>query len=147
MNVPLSKPPVEHISPPGHISSDQGWSRDRTALPGLLSIPILILPLSLPFIALPPSFAPYFLLTLSPFPHPIWNSPGKSTGVGCNSTLQGIFPTQGLNLGLLHCRQILYHLSHQGNPLYSSSLFLPSPPPHVWNCKTERNCHLAVRGV
>ena len=36
--------------------------------------------------------------------------------VGC-SLLQGIFPAQGSNLGLLHCRQILYHLSHQGNDL------------------------------
>ena len=36
-----------------------------------------------------------------------WNSPGKNTGVGSHSFLQGIFPTQGLNLGLLHCMQIL----------------------------------------
>ena len=35
---------------------------------------------------------------------------------GCLSLLQGIFPTQGLNQSLLHCRQILYHLSHQGSP-------------------------------
>ena len=41
-----------------------------------------------------------------------WNSPGKNTGVGCHSLLQGIFPTQGSNLGFLHCRHILYHLSH-----------------------------------
>ena len=34
--------------------------------------------------------------------------PGKSTGVGCHFLLQGVFPTQELNLGLLHCRQILY---------------------------------------
>ena len=34
---------------------------------------------------------------------------------GCHFLLQGIFPTQGLNPGLLHCRQMLYHLSHQGN--------------------------------
>ena len=33
--------------------------------------------------------------------------------MGCHSLLQGIFPTQGSNLGCLHCRQILYHLSHQ----------------------------------
>ena len=45
-----------------------------------------------------------------------WDSPGKNTRVGCHFLLQGIFPTQGLNLGLLHCRQILYHLSHQGSP-------------------------------
>ena len=44
-----------------------------------------------------------------------WDFPGKNTGVGSHSFLQGIFPTQGLNLGLLHCRQILYHLSHQGS--------------------------------
>ena len=36
--------------------------------------------------------------------------------MGCNVLLQGIFPTQGLNPGLLHCRQMLYHVSHQGSP-------------------------------
>ena len=36
------------------------------------------------------------------------DSPGKNTGVRCYALLQGIFKTQGLNLGLLHCRQILY---------------------------------------
>ena len=45
-----------------------------------------------------------------------WNSPGKNTGVGCHFILQGIFPTQGLNPGLLHCRRILYRLSYQGSP-------------------------------
>ena len=68
-------------------------------------------------------------------PHGIysaWNSPGRSTGVGSQSLLQGIFPTQGsnpgllhyrwifptqrLNPGLLHCRWILYQLSHKGSP-------------------------------
>ena len=43
-----------------------------------------------------------------------WDFPGKDTGVGCHFLLQGIFPTQGSNLGLLHCRQILYCPSHQG---------------------------------
>ena len=43
-------------------------------------------------------------------------SPGKNTGVGSHSLLQGIFPTQGLNPRLLHCRQILYSLSHQESP-------------------------------
>ena len=41
-----------------------------------------------------------------------WNSPGKNTGVGSHSFLKGIFPTQGSTLGLLHCKRILYHLSH-----------------------------------
>ena len=45
-----------------------------------------------------------------------WNSPGKNTVVDRHSLLQGIFPTQGSNPGLLHCRQILYYLSHQGSP-------------------------------
>ena len=45
-----------------------------------------------------------------------WNSPGQNTGVGSLSLLQGIFPTQGLNLGLPHWRQILYQLSHKGSP-------------------------------
>ena len=44
----------------------------------------------------------------------LWNSPGNNTGVGCLFFLQGIFLTQGLNLGFLHCRQILYSRSHQG---------------------------------
>ena len=44
------------------------------------------------------------------------DSPGKNTGVGCCALLQGIFPTEGWKPGLLHCRQILYHLSHQGSP-------------------------------
>ena len=46
----------------------------------------------------------------------LWNSPSKNTEVGCHFLLQGIFLTQGLNPDLLHCRQILYHLSHQGSP-------------------------------
>ena len=50
----------------------------------------------------------------SPRLHYPWNSPGKNTGVVSHSLLQGIFLTQGLNPSLLHCRQILYHLSHQG---------------------------------
>ena len=45
-----------------------------------------------------------------------WDSPGKNTGVGAFSSM-GIFPTQGSNPGLLHCRQILYCLSHQESPL------------------------------
>ena len=43
-----------------------------------------------------------------------WNSPVWNTGVGSLSLLQGIFPAQELNRGLLHCRQILYQLSYQG---------------------------------
>ena len=45
-----------------------------------------------------------------------WNFPCKDTGVVCRFLPQGIFPTQGLNVGLLHCRKIPYHLSCQGSP-------------------------------
>ena len=45
-----------------------------------------------------------------------WGSPGKNTGVDCHFLLQGIFQTQGLNPGPLHCRQILYHLSRKESP-------------------------------
>ena len=44
------------------------------------------------------------------------DSPGKNTGGVCHALLQGIFPIQGSNTGLLHCRQTLYHLSYQGSP-------------------------------
>ena len=45
-----------------------------------------------------------------------WNSPGQNIGVGSLSLLQGIFPTQGSNPGLPHCRLILHQLSHEGSP-------------------------------
>ena len=46
------------------------------------------------------------------------DSTGKNTSVGCHFLLQGIFQTQVLNLVLLHCRQIIYHLRHTGNPFW-----------------------------
>ena len=51
-----------------------------------------------------------------------WNSPGQNTGVGSCCLQQGIFPTQGSNPGLPHCRQILYCLSHKGSPLFIYNL-------------------------
>ena len=59
------------------------------------------------------------------WPHGLYsprNSPGQNTGVGSPSLLQWIFLTQGSNRGLPRCRQILYQLSHQGNPVHISSL-------------------------
>ena len=47
----------------------------------------------------------------------LWDSPDKNTGVGHHTLLQGIFPTQGSNPGLLHCRQSLYCLCHQGRKI------------------------------
>ena len=48
-----------------------------------------------------------------PMEYRVQNSPGQNIGVGSLSILQGIFPTQESNRGLLHCRQILYQLSYQ----------------------------------
>ena len=69
------------------------------------------------------------------------NQPGKNTGVDNYSLLQGIFPSLGSNPGLLHCRQILYHLSHQRSSIRSkfilisassnSFLFLLIIPPDI----------------
>ena len=81
-----------------------------------------------------------------------WDSPGKNAGVGCHALLQGIFPAQGWNPGLLHCREVLYCLSHQRSPrikqlntcylrramlvLDSEALrpLLPLHPPPQWSC-------------
>ena len=63
----------------------------------------------------------------------LWNSQGQNTGVGSLSLLQGIFPTQGSNPSLLHCRRILHQLSHKGNSrilewvAYPFSKGLPDP--------------------
>ena len=69
-----------------------------------------------------------------PGPSAHGDSSGKSTGVGCHVLLQGIFPTQGSNPSIPHCRQILYQLSYQGSPshLYMAqdwkrSVFIPIP--------------------
>ena len=53
-----------------------------------------------------------------------WNSSGKNTAVGSHSLSKAIFSTQGPNLGLLHCRKMLFHLSHQGSPFNYN--FIPS---------------------
>ena len=45
-----------------------------------------------------------------------WNSPDQNTRVGSCFLVQGIFPTERSNPGLLHCMRILYQLSHQGSP-------------------------------
>ena len=54
-----------------------------------------------------------------------WNSPDKNTGVGCHSLLQGIFPTQESNPGLLHGRQILYHCAIWALRISGHILVLP----------------------
>ena len=60
-----------------------------------------------------------------------WNSPGQNTGVGSLSLLQGIFPTQGSNPGLPHCRRILYHITHANDSDVSVKLGLQSSFPLI----------------
>ena len=62
-----------------------------------------------------------------------WDSPGQNIGVGSHSLLQGIFPTQGPNLGLLHCRQILYQLSYQENSRILEWIAYPSSSRSSWS--------------
>ena len=57
----------------------------------------------------------------------LWNSPGQNNVVHRLFLLQGIFPTQGLNPGLLHCRWILYQLSTREDQEYWSGQSIPSP--------------------
>ena len=52
-----------------------------------------------------------------------WDSPGKSTGVGYRSLLEGTISTWGSNLGLLPCTRILSHLIHEESPVYSKGIY------------------------
>ena len=63
-----------------------------------------------------------------------WNSPGKNTGVGSHSLLQGIFPAQGLNLGLLHGRWILYLPEPAEKPYF--------PESHHHSCRRPPTTHI-----
>ena len=57
--------------------------------------------------------------------------PGKTIGVGCHPLLQRIFLTQGSNPGLLHCKQIVYHLSHQGSHQLQKHIFIANGPTYL----------------
>ena len=67
---------------------------------------------------------PWTVVYQVPYP---WESPGKNTGLGCHSHLQEILSTQGLNPGLLPCRQTLYYLSHNANSEFMRSPMLIPP--------------------
>ena len=72
-----------------------------------------------------------------------WNFPGKNTGVGSHSLLQGISPTQGLNPDLLHCRQILYHLRLEKDCFPSPTEMKPGcvPSSGQWTVDGNDICH------
>ena len=69
-----------------------------------------------------------------------WNSPGQNTGVGSISLLQGIFPIQGQNPDLPHCRQILYQLSHQRSP-WEKRIWLKSACDPQWHVTPSHTQH------
>jgi len=71
-----------------------------------------------------------------------WNSPGQHTGVGSLSLLQGIFPTQGWNSGLPHCRQNLYQLSHKGSPRILEWVAYPFSRGSSWPRNETRVCYI-----
>ena len=71
--------------------------------------------------------------------------PGKNTGLDCHFLLQGIFPIQGLNSGLLHCRQILYHLSYQGSPIILTNNNKIANT--VWLVPYAKQCDQSVRDL
>ena len=81
-------------------------------------------------------------------PHGLYsprNSPGQITGEGSLSLLQGIFPTQGLNPGLPHCRWILYQLSHKGSPRILQWVVYHFSSRSSWPRNWTRVCCIAGR--
>ena len=89
-----------------------------------------------------------------------WNSPNQNIGVGSLSLLQGIFPTEGSYPGLLHCRHMLYQLSHSSVQFSHSATSYslrphepqharppcPSPTPgvHPNPCPSSQFCHPTI---
>ena len=73
------------------------------------------------------------------------SSPGQNTGVGSSSLLQGIFPTQGSNPGLPHCRQILYQLNYQGSPRILEWVVYPFSRGSFWPRNQTRVSCIAGR--
>ena len=74
-----------------------------------------------------------------------WNSPGQNTGFDSLSILQGIFPTQGSNPGLPHCRQILYQLRNKGSPreaLFNHFQSALNHGPNIPGCIPIQYCSL-----
>ena len=88
----------------------------------------------------------HLVMSDSLWPHGLyipWNSPGQNTGVGSCSLLWWIFPTQGSNPGLPHCRWILYQLSHQWSPILSVT-HIKSFNKYLW---TPAKCQVWLQGL
>ena len=100
-------------------SRGSSQTRDRTQVSYIASDSLPSEPPGKPALELKSESESHSVVCNSLRPHGLhhpWNSPGQNTGVGSISLLQGIFSTRGSHPSLLHCRQILYQLSHQGSP-------------------------------
>ena len=75
----------------------------------------------------------------------LWNSPGQDTGVGSLSLLKRIFPTWRVNPGLLHCRRILYQLSHKASPRILEWVAYPFSSGSFWYRNRSRVSCIAGR--
>ena len=72
-----------------------------------------------------------------------WTSPGKNTGEGCHSLLQEIFPVQGWNSGLLHCRQVLYQLrGHTSRERRQPSDGRPRLEACTYKLRNDKDCQV-----
>ena len=80
-------------------------------------------------------------------PYSPWHSPGQNSGVGSLSLLQGIFPTQELKRGLLHCRRILYNWAIREGPAFSFFLLKEETfcLHHVTNISVSYSSHLCKK--
>ena len=88
------------------------------------------------------------LLVMSLQPNGLYsqqNSPGQNTRMGSLSLIQGIFPTQGSNPGLLHCSSILYQLSHKGSPRILEWVAYPFSSRSSWPGNQSRTFSIAGR--
>ena len=103
---------------------------------------------SLQFCIFSPWFLSHLVMSNSLQRHGLyspWNSPGQNTRVGSLSLLQGIFPTQGLNPCLPHCRQILYQLSHHRSPRILEWVVYPFSRGSSWpRNRTRVSCTAGV---
>ena len=74
-----------------------------------------------------------------------WNSPGRSTGVGSLSLLQGIFRAQGSNPGFPYCRRILYQLNHKGSSSSRLARAERNILHEIWKAENETNLNFSAR--
>ena len=138
------------FAPPAHVPGLL-WSHSLSSLLGqmtLLSLACLTL-LFYVIVCVSPS-----VVSNSLRPHRLrsarllcpWNSPGKNTGVGCHSLIQGIFPIQGSDPCILHCRQILYCGATREALFYFIPCLQISSPTNLLLLSDKLSTQLGIQG-